>query len=96
MKKNEKRKGRQRTFSLSFYFPQFFRSTLYNMGNFKSKPASVMDSSSGSSSISRAIDKQIKVDQKRMKKEVKLLLLGKIRLIMGSPSYCLLMVNHYY
>ncbi|KAG2195934.1 hypothetical protein INT46_010907 [Mucor plumbeus] len=46
------------------------------MGNFKSKPASVMDSSSGSSSISRAIDKQIKVDQKRMKKEVKLLLLG--------------------
>lgn len=67
------------------------------MGNFKSKPAPVMDGSSSSSTTkSRVIDKQIKADQKRMKKEVKLLLLGKIRIIMGSPNYCLLMVNQYY
>jgi len=49
------------------------------MGNFKSKPTPSLDGSSSSSSTtkSQAIDKQIKADQKRMKKEVKLLLLGK-------------------
>lgn len=49
------------------------------MGNFKSKPTPSLDGSSSSSTTtkSRAIDKQIRVDQKRMKKEVKLLLLGR-------------------
>ncbi|KAK4521821.1 uncharacterized protein ATC70_004358 [Mucor velutinosus] len=48
------------------------------MGNFKSKPTPSLDGASSSSTTtkSRAIDKQIKADQKRMKKEVKLLLLG--------------------
>ncbi|GAN08904.1 guanine nucleotide-binding protein subunit alpha-2 [Mucor ambiguus] len=48
------------------------------MGNFKSKPTPSLDglSSSSTTTKSRVIDKQIKADQKRMKKEVKLLLLG--------------------
>ncbi|KAI8643484.1 guanine nucleotide binding protein, alpha subunit [Parasitella parasitica] len=47
------------------------------MGNTKSKPTPNADGSSNTLAMkSRAIDKQIKADQKRMKREVKLLLLG--------------------
>ncbi|CEP18607.1 hypothetical protein [Parasitella parasitica] len=47
------------------------------MGNIKSKPTSNVDGIPNTPALkSRAIDKQIKADQKRMKKEVKLLLLG--------------------
>ncbi|KAI8889428.1 guanine nucleotide binding protein, alpha subunit [Backusella circina FSU 941] len=45
------------------------------MGNIKSSLRS-QDDHAGSSAVSRKIDKQIKADHKRMKKEVKLLLLG--------------------
>ena len=55
------------------------------MGNMKSSLKATNSTSTVSSNtkseaatmyISRTIDKQIKIDQKRMKKEVKLLLLG--------------------
>lgn len=58
------------------------------MGNIKSSLKTTNSTSTTTSaykvgsnptSISRTIDKQLKVDQKRMKREVKLLLLGKIR-----------------
>lgn len=39
-----------------------------------------------SSAISRSIDKQIKADQKRMKREVKLLLLGRCLCLMLETS----------
>lgn len=52
------------------------------MGNIKSSLKATNSTSTTSSNnkvaaISRTIDKQIKIDQKRMKREVKLLLLGK-------------------
>lgn len=54
------------------------------MGNTISRSCSTSTAAMNASiSTSRSIDKQIKIDQKRMKKEVKLLLLGtsEIRII---------------
>ncbi|GAA5801624.1 hypothetical protein HPULCUR_007072 [Helicostylum pulchrum] len=46
------------------------------MGNIRSSLRATSSTSVASTSVSRTIDKKIKADQKRMKKEVKLLLLG--------------------
>lgn len=56
------------------------------MGNIRSSLRATSSTSVASTTVSRTIDKKIKADQKRMKKEVKLLLLGKKKKKFFFPS----------